>query len=79
MDWNCRISEERLSEYLDGKLSPAEASAFTVHAAGCPSCAQLVTQVGGMVGQLHQLEEIETPPDLVRNILDATIGPRTQK
>ena len=25
MDWNCKISDERLSEYLDGKLSPADA------------------------------------------------------
>ena len=24
MDWNCKISEERLSEYLDGMLSPEE-------------------------------------------------------
>ncbi len=34
MDWNCKISDERLSEYLDGKLSPADASAFAVHTAG---------------------------------------------
>jgi anti-sigma factor RsiW len=79
MDWNCKISEERLSEYLDGKLAPADASAFAVHAAGCSKCAQLVAQVGGLIGQLHQLEEIREPPQLVRKILDATIGPQTQK
>jgi anti-sigma factor RsiW len=78
MDWNCKFSEERLSDYLDGKLSPAEASAFAVHSGGCRNCAQLVAQVGGLVGQLHQLREIEEPADLVQNILDATIGPRTQ-
>ncbi len=30
MDWNCKISDERLSEYLDGKLPAADASAFAV-------------------------------------------------
>jgi anti-sigma factor RsiW len=79
MDWNCKISEERLSEYLDGKLAPPEASAFAVHAAGCSSCADLVAQVGGLLGRIHKLEEIEAPPQLVQNILDATIGPRTEK
>lgn len=79
MDWNCKISEERLSEYLDGILSPEETSAFAVHAASCASCTQLVAQVGGLLGQMHQLEEIDAPPQLVRAILDATIGPRTEK
>ncbi|HSY58190.1 MAG TPA: anti-sigma factor [Terriglobales bacterium] len=79
MDWNCKNSEERLSEYLDGKLAPAEASAFAMHAAGCPNCAQLISQVGSLIGRMHQLEEIAEPPQLVQSILDATIGPRTQK
>jgi anti-sigma factor RsiW len=79
MDWNCKISEERLSEYLDGKLAPADASAFAVHSAGCADCAQLIARVGALVGQLHQIAEIEGPPQLIQNILDATIGPRVQK
>jgi Putative zinc-finger len=79
MDWNCKISEERLSEYLDGKLAPTDASAFAVHAAGCANCAQLIARVEGLVSRMHQLAEIEGPPQLIQNILDATIGPRTQK
>jgi putative zinc finger protein len=79
MDWNCKISEERLSEYLDGKLASTDASAFAAHAAGCANCAQLIARVGGLVSRMHQLAEIEEPPQLIRNILDATIGPRTQK
>jgi anti-sigma factor RsiW len=79
MDRDCKISEERLSEYLDGRLSPAEASAFAVHAAGCLNCSQLIARVGGLVSQLHQLAEIEEPPQLVRKILDATTGPRTKE
>src|SRR5580704_16488222 len=79
MDWNCKISDERLSEYLDGRLSAADASAFATHTAGCADCAQLVARVGRLVGQMHELAEIEEPPQLIQNILDATIGPRTQK
>jgi hypothetical protein len=79
MDWNCKISEERLSEYLDGRLAPADTSAFAVHATGCANCSQLIARVEGLVGRMHQLAEIEEPPQLIRNILDATIGPRTQK
>ena len=34
MDWNCTFTEERLSDYLEGKLLPAEAAAFSAHTAG---------------------------------------------
>jgi anti-sigma factor RsiW len=79
MNWDCKISEERLSEYLDGKLAPAEASAFASHAAACSNCSRLIGDVGALVSHLHRLPEIEHPPQLIQNILDATIGPRTEK
>ena len=79
MDWNCKISDERLSEYLDGRLSAADASAFATHTADCADCAQLVARVGRLVGQMHELAEIKEPPQLIQNILDATIGPHTPK
>ena len=79
MDWNCKNSEERLSEYLDGQLAPPDASAFAVHSAGCADCAKLIARVGALVGQMHQLAEMEEPPQLIQNILDATIGSRIQK
>ena len=66
MDWNCKISDERLSEYLDGKLPAADASAFATHTAGCADCAQLVARVGRLVGQMHELAEIEEPPQLIQ-------------
>lgn len=79
MNWDCKISEERLSEYLDGKLAPADASAFASHATGCADCSRLVASVGGLVGQLQRLEQLEEPPQLIQNILDATIGPPTER
>jgi len=78
MDWNCAFTEERLSEYLDGKLTPEEAAAFSAHAAGCASCAQLAEQVGGIVSRIQKLEMLEEPPQLAAKILEATLGPRKQ-
>lgn len=79
MDWNCVLTEERLSDYLDGLLSPGEAAALSAHVAGCAPCGKLVAQVGGLVNSMQQLEPLDAPPQLVTKILDATIGPRTQK
>lgn len=79
MDWNCTFTEERLSDYLDGKLSPAEAAAFSAHMAGCASCTETVTLVGGLVNRIQKIEMLEEPPQLIAKILDATLGPRTQK
>ena len=79
MNWNCTQTEERLSEYIDGRLSQMEQAAFTAHLATCPSCAQLVTQVSALVHRMHALEAVEAPEYLSAKILDATLGPRKPK
>src|SRR5271170_5312107 len=79
MNWNCTQAEERLSDYLDGALDPVESAQFSAHAAGCPSCTQLIAQVGGLVARMHQLPPVQEPPGLVRKILDATLGARTRE
>ena len=79
MDWNCTLTEERLSDYLEGKLSPVEAAAFSAHMASCANCTETVAQVSGFVNQMHKLEMLEEPPQLIARILDTTLGPRTQK
>ena len=78
MDWSCAFTDERLSDYLDGNLSPAEAAAFSAHSAECANCAQTVALVSGLVNRMHKMEMLEEPPQLVAKILDATLGPRTQ-
>jgi anti-sigma factor RsiW len=79
MDWNCVLTEERLSDYLDGLLSPEEAAAFSAHSNSCEQCRTLVAQVGGLVSRMQRMEPLEAPPQLVTRILDATLGPRTEK
>jgi anti-sigma factor RsiW len=75
-DWNCARIEERLSDYLDGILSPAEAAAFSAHAGGCDPCGKLVAQVGGLVQQMRALDSLEVPPHLIPKILENTLGPQ---
>ncbi|MGC1383252.1 MAG: anti-sigma factor [Candidatus Acidiferrales bacterium] len=79
MNWNCTNTEERLSDYLDGLLTPAETDAFKAHAASCEDCASMVAQVSSLVTRMHALELEPAPPMLFDHILDATSGPRKEK
>lgn len=77
--WACEQIETQLSDYLDRLLTPAERRGFEEHVAGCARCAPLVQSVGGLVNGMHRLEPLEAPPRLVYNILDRTLGARTEK
>jgi len=79
MDWNCTLSEERLSDHLDGQLTPVESAAFLAHVSGCADCMRLVAQVQGLVGQLHELELVEAPPKLASDIIRTTLGSRWKR
>jgi Putative zinc-finger len=79
MNWDCTITEARLSEALDGLLSREEAAAYSVHLAGCARCQGLAGQVGAMLERMHGLEMVPEPPQLAERILEATLGPRQQK
>jgi hypothetical protein len=79
MDWNCLLTEDRLSDFLDGVLSSEETRAFSAHCAGCARCGPLVAQVGGLVGQMHGLGPVEEPPQLVARILQLTLGARASR
>jgi anti-sigma factor RsiW len=79
MTWTCENIEARLSDYLDGLLSPDERHEFDMHANSCENCSQMVASISHMVGDLHSMEQIEPPPQLVYSILNATLGPREAK
>jgi len=74
MDWNCAITEERLSDVLDGMLAASDLVAFSAHAAGCSRCGQLVARVGGVLRRVRQLPQIDEPPFLASKITAATLG-----
>jgi anti-sigma factor RsiW len=62
----------RLSEYLDGELPADEAHLVQVHAAGCVDCANTLTELRKVVGQLHASADeplLVPPPDVWRRVL----------
>lgn len=79
MGWNCRQTEDRLLEALDGLLSPADRAQMDAHAASCERCAALVAGVGHLVESLSRLETVEPAPGLVGKILDRTSGRPAEK
>lgn len=79
MDWNCTLTEERLSDFLDGQLPGDQAAAFATHQQTCPACADLVAQVSGMLKEMHQLEMVEEPAWLARKVAIATLGEKASK
>ncbi|HEY0704693.1 MAG TPA: zf-HC2 domain-containing protein [Candidatus Acidoferrales bacterium] len=78
MDWNCTLTEDRLSDYLDGTLTREEAAAFESHAAGCAKCAKLVNEVRSLVTRMQGFEQLAVPPMLVTRIVNSTSGPRKE-
>lgn len=79
MSWTCEQTEARLSDYLDGLLSPRDTQAFNVHVNACARCTMIVSGVAHLLGGLHGMEAVEPPPRLIYNILDKTLGPREAK
>ena len=78
MEWNCTLTESRLSDYLDGTLTREEAAAFSAHAATCADCAKLVAAVSGLVTQMRGIEPVAVPSTLATRIINATSGPRKE-
>ena len=74
MDWNCTITEERLSDFLEGTLSEDAREACAAHAEMCASCSNMLARVGDLVTDLHALEELPEPSFLARQIIHGTRG-----
>src|SRR5215467_13576817 len=79
MNWNCAQTEERLSDFLDGLMSPEETAAFSAHAESCVDCSRLLRQIAGVVNRMQALEQVQEPHGLIRKILDSTLGASEQK
>jgi hypothetical protein len=70
----CARVEGRLSDFLEGTLTPDSAAVFSAHLDACPSCAQLVAQVRNLTRGMHALGPVPEPPFLASKIVAATLG-----
>jgi anti-sigma factor RsiW len=77
MNLNCEQIEARLSDFLEGALTPEEAAQFVAHSSMCAQCKELVASVRGLIGAMHALEPVVAPTNLMPAILNSTLGPRT--
>ena len=76
MNWNCEQIEARLSDFLEGALTPEETALFVNHSSTCAQCQELVASVRGLIGAMHALEPVAAPVNLMPAILNSTLGPR---
>ena len=65
---SCEMETE-LTAYLDGELTPADASAVRAHLAGCERCRSTETLLRRTLGTLRALPDFEPSPDLRRRVL----------
>lgn len=68
-NFSCQIIDERLCDYLDGALAPAELQAFEQHVGACPACASLVADCRASMNFLERVSDVEVPKELVTRIL----------
>lgn len=78
MTWTCAQLEERLSDYLEGRLSAAELAAAEAHARACARCGEWAEAREATLW-LRQVEPLETPPGLETRILALTVAPPPQE
>ena len=57
------VDEGNLHAYLDGELSPAEASGVDAHVAQCPDCRRRLDEERALIARAAELLSIAAPPD----------------
>jgi anti-sigma factor RsiW len=77
MTVNCARFEERLDDYLDGKLSEVEQRAAEAHETACTECAALAASLRETLAALGPELALPAgaPPDLAADIVARTSGP----
>ncbi len=67
--YDCHEAMQRLDDYLDGELAPAENRHVAIHLAICLHCAQHYRFERGFIEALRaKLERVEMPPELMGRI-----------
>ncbi len=79
---NCDTFDERLSDYLEGELSPNDRRALEAHLASCLRCAALARDLEGIRAAANVLPELRPSRDLWDGIaerIEAPVMPLVQR
>jgi anti-sigma factor RsiW len=67
----CTQLVELVTDYLEGRLPPAERERFEEHVAVCEGCAAYLEQMRTTIATAGRLSETELPPELEERLLGA--------
>jgi anti-sigma factor (TIGR02949 family) len=59
----CKELVEVITDYLEGKMSPADRKRFEAHLEECPGCVNYLNQMRALTGALRQVSVEDIPPD----------------
>jgi anti-sigma factor RsiW len=73
---NCRLSQHRLYEYLDGTLSPGAQAAAEKHLSGCAACREALRAERQVAQSLSErfrqtTDSLQLPPEVQHRVLAA--------
>jgi len=64
----CRTCEQLINDYVGGALSEAQTAAVRAHLAECRACAQLESELSGIVGLVRDIKRLQTSPDFMNGL-----------
>jgi anti-sigma factor RsiW len=67
----CRELVELVTDYLEGKLPPADQARFEQHLALCPNCPTYLAQMRQTIRALGMLPEESIAPEARQELLEA--------
>jgi predicted anti-sigma-YlaC factor YlaD len=67
----CADVVKLVTDYLEGRLTPAEQHRFEGHVAICPPCRAFLAQMRTTVELVGDLREEDVPPEMEQHLLTA--------
>ncbi|MGH3011865.1 MAG: anti-sigma factor family protein [Gaiellaceae bacterium] len=67
----CADVVKLVTDYYEGRLTPAERGRFEEHVSICPPCRSFLVQMRTTVELLGELNEEDVPPEMEQHLLTA--------
>lgn len=73
-DLSCQELVELVTDYLEGALSPEDASRFEEHVRTCEGCERYLEQVRATIATVGRIGAADVPPGMLDRLLTAFRG-----